>query len=126
MALVLWLDAGRIIAAALDRWGGRAAPAGRGGAGNDAFMRNRDLSDWGLVTLLRGLVRGMHLAPGYVDLYVHSLWALLVAFPWLAQAAGLLAGPLCEQVGQLLDGAALSARSRRELAHVHYVFDHNC
>ncbi|MFE3905214.1 hypothetical protein ACFXPY_34235 [Streptomyces sp. NPDC059153] len=39
--------------------------------------------------------------------------------------AGLLAGPLREQAGQLLDGAPLSARSRRELAHVHYVFDHN-
>ncbi|MFH8477025.1 hypothetical protein [Streptomyces sp. NPDC018000] len=36
-----------------------------------------------------------------------------------------LTGPLREQAGELLDGAALSARSRRELAHVHYVFDHN-
>jgi hypothetical protein len=36
-----------------------------------------------------------------------------------------MAGPLRERTGRLLDGAALSARSRRELAHVHYVFDHN-
>lgn len=75
--------------------------------------------------MLRGLARGLHLAPGYVDLYAHSLWVLLTAFPWLPQAAGPLAGPLREQAGQLLDGASLSARSRRELAHVHYVFDHN-
>lgn len=92
---------------------------------DDAFMRNRDLSGWDPVTLLRGLARGLHLAPGYVDLYAHSLWALLTAFPWLPQAAGPLAGPLREQAGQLLDGTALSVRSRRELAHVHYVFDHN-
>ncbi|WP_234016778.1 XRE family transcriptional regulator [Streptomyces sp. LaPpAH-108] len=92
---------------------------------NDAFMRNRDLSGWDPVTLLRGLARSLHLAPGFVDLYAHSLWALLTAFPWLTQAAGPLVGPLREQVDQLLDGAALSVRSRRELAHVHYVFDQN-
>ncbi|WP_457511929.1 helix-turn-helix domain-containing protein [Streptomyces sp. TE33382] len=92
---------------------------------DDGFMRNRDLTGWDPVTLLRGLARGLHLAPGYVDLYAHSLWALLTAFPWLPQAAGPLAGPLRERTAQLLDGAAISARSRRELAHVHYVFDHN-
>ncbi|GAB2962229.1 hypothetical protein GCM10027075_72480 [Streptomyces heilongjiangensis] len=92
---------------------------------DDAFMRNRDLSGWDPVTLLRGLARRLHLAPGYVDLYAHSLWALLTAFPWLSQAAGPLADPLREQASQLLDGTALSARSRRELACVHYVFDHN-
>jgi hypothetical protein len=92
---------------------------------DDTFMRDRDLSGWDPVTLLRGLARGLHLAPGYVDLYAHSLWALLTAFPWLPQAAGQLAGPLRERSGQLLDGAALSGRSRRELAHVYYVFDHD-
>ncbi|MFJ9412480.1 helix-turn-helix domain-containing protein [Streptomyces sp. NPDC101393] len=91
---------------------------------NDAFMRDRNLTGWDPVTLLRGLARGLHLAPGYVDLYTHSLWALLTAFPWLPQAAGQLAGPLRERAAQLLDGAALSERSRRELSHVHYVFDH--
>ncbi|WP_435060177.1 helix-turn-helix domain-containing protein [Streptomyces sp. bgisy060] len=91
---------------------------------DDTFMRDRDLSGWDPVTLLRGLARGLHLAPGYVDLYAHSLWALLTAFPWLPQAAGPLSVPLRERTAQLLDGAAISARSRRELAHVHYVFDH--
>ncbi|WP_328723468.1 hypothetical protein OHT52_30830 [Streptomyces sp. NBC_00247] len=90
---------------------------------DDAFMRDRDLSGWDPVTLLRGLVGGLHLAAGFIDLYAHSLWALLTAFPWLAQAAGPLADVLREQAGQLLDGAALSGGSRRELAHVHYVFD---
>ncbi len=84
-------------------------------------MRDRHLTDWDPVTLLLGSARGLHLPPGYVDLYAHSLWALLTAFPWLGQAAG----PLRERTSQLLDGAVLSARSRRQLAHVHYVFDHN-
>lgn len=92
---------------------------------DDAFMRDRDLTGWDPVTLLRGLARGLHVAPGYVDLYAHSLWALLTAFPWLPQAAGPLAGPLRERAAQLLDGTAISARSRHELGHVHYVFDHN-
>ncbi|MFF7365391.1 helix-turn-helix domain-containing protein [Streptomyces sp. NPDC008125] len=92
---------------------------------DDAFMRDRDLSGWDPVTLLRGLAGGLHLAPGFVDLYAHSLWALLTAFPWLPQAAGPLAGPLRGQTGLLLDQAALSVRSRRELSHVHYVFDHD-
>ncbi|MEU9403125.1 XRE family transcriptional regulator [Streptomyces sp. NPDC048242] len=92
---------------------------------DDSFMRDRDLTGWDPVTLLRGLARGLHLAPGYVDLYAHSLWALLTAFPWLPQAAGPLAGPLRERTAQLLDGTLVSSRSRRELAHVHYVFDHN-
>ncbi|MEU1801164.1 XRE family transcriptional regulator [Streptomyces sp. NPDC019937] len=92
---------------------------------DDAFMRDRDLSGWDPVTLLRGLTRGLHLAPGYVDLYAHSLWALLTAFPWLPQASGQLAGLLRERTSQLLDEVPLSARARRELARVHYVFDHN-
>ncbi|MER7623817.1 hypothetical protein [Streptomyces sp. NPDC126503] len=48
----------------------------------------------------------------------------MVRFPWLPQAAGPLAGPLRERTGQLLDGAELSARSRRELGSVHYGLDH--
>ncbi|MFI0779351.1 XRE family transcriptional regulator [Streptomyces sp. NPDC021212] len=92
---------------------------------DDAFMQDRDLSGWDPVTLLRGLALGLHLAPGYVDLYGHSLWALLAAFPWLPHASGQLAGLLCERTSRLLDEVPLSARSRRELARVHYVFDHN-
>lgn len=92
---------------------------------DDTFMLDRDLSGWDPVTLLRALASGLHVAPGYVDLYAHSLWALLTAFPWLPQAAGPLAAPLRERTVQLLDGVPLSSRSRRELDHVHYVFDHN-
>ncbi|MGW4699708.1 hypothetical protein [Streptomyces sp. NPDC004285] len=63
-------------------------------------MTDRALTSWDPVTLLRGLARGLYVAPGYVDLYAHTLWALMVRFPWLPQAAGPLAGPLRERTAQ--------------------------
>ncbi|MFD3549802.1 helix-turn-helix domain-containing protein [Streptomyces sp. NPDC058655] len=88
---------------------------------DDAFMRDRELTGWDPVTLLRSLTGGIHLAPGYVDLYAHSVWVLVCAFPWLPQAAGRFAAPLHGKVAELLDGAGLSERSRRELGAVAYV-----
>ncbi|MEW2087053.1 XRE family transcriptional regulator [Streptomyces sp. NPDC005283] len=89
---------------------------------DDAFMRDRTRADWDPVTLLRrGLAQGLHQAPGYVDLYVHSIWALLTAHPWLPQAAPALAAELDERGARLLDGDLVSQRSRRELSAVHYV-----
>ncbi|MBT2491697.1 XRE family transcriptional regulator [Streptomyces sp. ISL-96] len=88
---------------------------------DDRFMRDRNLSGWDPITLLRGLVHGLHQAPGYVDLYVHSLWALLTAYPWLPQASGPLVCELEKRTGQFLDGGGISTRSRRELVTIHYV-----
>jgi len=48
-----------------------------------------------------------------------------MAFPWLVRAAGPVTGPLRERAEELLDGSALSAGARRELAFAHYVFDHD-
>ncbi|MEU2021815.1 XRE family transcriptional regulator [Streptomyces sp. NPDC016469] len=88
---------------------------------DDRFMRDRELTAWDPVTLLRGLVRGFHYAPGYVDLYAHTLWALLIAHPWLPAAAKGLAGELEARTERVLDGNGISERSRRELNVVHYV-----
>ncbi|MFD9100279.1 hypothetical protein ACFVZN_04320 [Streptomyces virginiae] len=88
---------------------------------DDGFMRDRDLAGWDPVTLLRGLTYGLHYAPGYVDLYAHTLWALLTARPWLPQTSGLLVRELGERTGRLLDGSGISERSRHELSTVHYV-----
>jgi hypothetical protein len=89
---------------------------------DDAFMCDRDRSDWDPVTLLRrGLAQGLHHAPGYVDLYVHSIWALLTAHTWLPQASPALAADLDDRAVRLLDGDLVSQRSRRELSAVHYV-----
>ena len=89
---------------------------------DDAFMRDRDRADWDPVTLLRrGLAQSLHQAPGYVDLYVHSIWALLTTNTWLPQASPALASDLDDRAVRLLDGNLVSHRSRRELSAVHYV-----
>ncbi|MFF0432832.1 XRE family transcriptional regulator [Streptomyces sp. NPDC004327] len=93
---------------------------------DDGFMRDRELTGWDPVTLLRGLTYGMHYSPGYVDLYVHTLWALLTAHPWLPKASPVLARDLTERVVRLLDEGATSQRAHHELNTVHYVLlDHS-
>ncbi|GGZ89607.1 hypothetical protein GCM10010371_56850 [Streptomyces subrutilus] len=92
---------------------------------DDAFMRDRALTGLDPVALLRALAEGMHLAPGYVDLYTHSMWALLHAHPWLPQALPALFASLAERLDRLLDEGGISPRSRRELGSVHYVLHQN-
>lgn len=91
---------------------------------NDGFMRNRPTS-WEPVRLMRGLVDGLRQAPGYVDLYVHSLWALLTAHRWLPLADPELAGTLTTDAARLLATDGISPRSRRELNSVHYFLREN-
>ncbi|MER7537171.1 helix-turn-helix transcriptional regulator [Streptomyces sp. NPDC097704] len=88
---------------------------------DDQFMQDRELTGWDPVTLLRGLTYGMHHAPGYVDLYAHTLWALLTAHPWLPQASTSLARDLAQRTGRLLDEGTAAGRARHELDTVHYV-----
>ncbi|WP_306325310.1 XRE family transcriptional regulator [Streptomyces venezuelae] len=88
---------------------------------DDQFMQDRELAGWDPVALLRGLSRGLHRAPGYVDLYAHTLWALLGAYPWLPRAAGLLARDVGERTGRLLDAGEITGRCRQELSTVYYV-----
>ncbi|MDX3851744.1 hypothetical protein [Streptomyces sp. AK02-01A] len=92
---------------------------------NDGFMRDRDLSGWEPVALMRSLVNGLHQAPGYVELYVHSLWALLTAHRWLPLALPDLAARLAKRTEQLLGDSRISSRSQRELSAVHYVLGEN-
>ncbi|MER7043805.1 XRE family transcriptional regulator [Streptomyces jumonjinensis] len=92
---------------------------------NDHFMRDRGLAAWDPITLMRCLVYGIHQAPGYVDLYIHSLWALLTAHRWLPMASPEIAGQLSERALQLLDSGRISSRSKRELSAVYYVLHEN-
>ncbi|MEW1675538.1 XRE family transcriptional regulator [Streptomyces noursei] len=91
---------------------------------NDAFMQHKP-TNWEPIRLMRGLVNGLHQAPGYVDLYSHTLWALLTAHPWLPLADPQLADRLSTRSTQLLDDNGISPRSRRELSTVHYVLREN-
>lgn len=92
---------------------------------DDGFMRESGPSEWEPVALMRSLVEGLHRAPGYVDLYAHSLWALLTAHRWLPLASPALADRLSKRTEQLLDGGLISARARQELTAVHYVLREN-
>ncbi|GGP84665.1 helix-turn-helix domain-containing protein [Streptomyces melanogenes] len=87
---------------------------------SDLFMRDRDLTGWDPLTLLRLLVQGLHEAPTYAELYVHSLWALLYAHPWLPQATPSVAAVLGERVGHILDVSEISPRCRRDLGAVQH------
>ncbi|NGO70013.1 helix-turn-helix domain-containing protein [Streptomyces boncukensis] len=86
---------------------------------DDGFMCRR--TDWDPVALLRSLVEGLDQAPGYVDLYAHTIWALLTAHPWLPQAVPALADRLDGQAVRFLDEGRLSPRTSSELSTVHYV-----
>ncbi|GAB2713845.1 helix-turn-helix domain-containing protein [Kitasatospora kifunensis] len=92
---------------------------------DDAFMRDRGLTGWDAVTLLRRLTQGIHEAPGYVDLYAHSLWALLTVRPWLPQAAPELVTTLAGRTGRLLDSGRISSRARRDLDALQYLLQND-
>lgn len=91
---------------------------------NDVFMRQGP-GNWEPLRLLKGLTVGLHQAPAYVDLYVHSLWALLTTHRWLPLADPELTDTLFAHSSGLLDHNAISPRSRRELGTVHYVLREN-
>lgn len=91
---------------------------------DDGFMRHGP-SNWEPVRLLRGLATGLHQAPAYMDLYVHSLWALLTTNRWLPLADPVLADRLAAHTARLLDHDGISLRARRELSAVHYVLREN-
>jgi hypothetical protein len=66
----------------------------------------------------------VHEAPGFVDLYAHTLAALLEAHPWLPLADPQACTALDQRVQAIADefasGVLVSPRSRRELSAVHY------
>jgi transcriptional regulator with XRE-family HTH domain len=90
----------------------------------DDFMATTDITSWRGVKLLRDLTRNLGKLPGYVDLCVHSLWALLERRPHLLGEDPHLAQQLADHAVRLLDGygrADLAPQSRRELEQVHFM-----
>jgi hypothetical protein len=88
---------------------------------NDRFMTDRHLHGFDPVTLMRRLTQGMQEAPTYVDLYAHSVWALLVARPWLREADPTTARRLAEEVLYAREARQLSRQSQRDLEAVLYL-----
>jgi transcriptional regulator with XRE-family HTH domain len=86
---------------------------------SDEFMAG-DLGSWSGVGLLRRFVDNLVTTEPLVDLYVHSLWALLERRGRLLDTDPLLARALADQGETLLGEGDLSAQSRRELEQVHY------
>ncbi|MER6392821.1 hypothetical protein ABT236_30725 [Streptomyces sp. NPDC001523] len=70
---------------------------------DDAFICDRDFIGLDPVALCRALAGGMHFAPGYVDLYTHSMWSLSHAHPWLPEALPSLSVSLAQRLDRLLE-----------------------
>jgi transcriptional regulator with XRE-family HTH domain len=87
----------------------------------DEFMKTSDLGPWRGTELLRQLAAGMNPPAAYVDLTVHTVWALLRRRPWLLDDDLALTTALRANVEHLLDHPEpLSDQARRELAEINY------
>ncbi|MGW1195816.1 helix-turn-helix domain-containing protein [Streptomyces sp. NPDC002536] len=86
----------------------------------DDFIALGKPGPWSGHRLLHHLIGRLTPGYGYLDLYVHTLWALLAARPRLLHDGTVGAGVLRDRLEILLDGAQNSARSRRELEGIRY------
>lgn len=90
-------------------------------ATSDGFMA-RDLGAWRGTALLRHLTAGLQPSTPYLELSVHSVWALLGRRPWLLDDDPTLTGDLARRVAELLDADAdLLAQTRRELDQIAFL-----
>lgn len=88
---------------------------------SDDFMAHGDLGPWRGGVLLRHLTRGLHAATPYLDLTVHSVWALLARRPWLLDEDQEVTAGLRQRAQQLLDlDHLLGGSTRREMDQIHY------
>jgi len=86
---------------------------------SDEFMAG-DLGSWPGMGLLRRFADNLVATEPLVDLYVHSLWALLERRGRLLDNDPRLARTLADRGEMLLGEGDLSGQSRRELEQVHY------
>lgn len=88
---------------------------------SDEFMRTPDLGPWRGTELLRQLTDGLQPATAYVDLTVHTIWALLARRGQLLDDDTTLTTRLLTRARHLLDQPdVLSDQARRELNEIYY------
>ncbi|MBX9395678.1 helix-turn-helix domain-containing protein [Streptomyces sp. TRM72054] len=86
---------------------------------SDDFIADRTPRLWTGDKLLAHLVQGMVPEHGYVDLNIHTVWALLQVRPNLLRS-GAAGRALRDRVPIMLDSQELSPRGRRELESIRY------
>ncbi|MFJ2210898.1 helix-turn-helix transcriptional regulator [Streptomyces sp. NPDC101062] len=86
---------------------------------SDDFIADGTLGTWTGDKLLAHLAEGMAPHLGYVDLNVHSVWALLQVRPNLLRS-GAAARAIRDRLPVMLDSRELSARGRREMENIRY------
>ncbi|GAA1338725.1 hypothetical protein GCM10009635_49220 [Actinocatenispora thailandica] len=86
---------------------------------DDSYMADSSLR-WRGAVLLRHIVDRLDADHAFIDLNVHTLWALLQARPGVAVAEPETASLLVTRSQRLMDTAELSARARGELTAVLY------
>lgn len=92
-----------------------------GVATGDEFMAAPDLGAWRGTALLRHLVAGLDRATPYVELTIHSVWALLHRRPWLLDDDRAVSADLRRRVEVLLAGPRTTGeQARRELQQLHF------
>ncbi|MCG6499656.1 DNA-binding transcriptional regulator [Kitasatospora sp. A2-31] len=87
---------------------------------DDCFMAERDRPVWDASALLRELAVRLDRAVEYTDLYIHSIWALVLFRRSLLDSDPYVARELIRRVRVLLDDGTLSSESRRRLESVYY------
>jgi transcriptional regulator with XRE-family HTH domain len=107
-------------AANLNYWSYWIGEAG-GEATSDAFMATGDLGAWRGTALLRHLTDGLRPTTPYLELSIHSVWALLGRRPQLLNDDHALTADLHRRAGALLDFPDLSPPARRELEQVRFL-----
>ncbi|MFD8375300.1 helix-turn-helix domain-containing protein [Streptomyces sp. NPDC059688] len=86
---------------------------------SDDFIADGSLGPWHGDRLLAHLVSGIAPEHGYVNLNIHTIWALLQVRPNLLRANE-AARALRERLPIMLDSRELSTRGRRELESIRY------
>jgi hypothetical protein len=86
---------------------------------DDSFMLD-PAKQWDGSLLCEHLTHRLQSGADQVELYVHTLWQLLLARPRLLDTRPTLRGRVAARVDEALDGAGLSIRARRELSAIAY------